>query len=74
MERVRAQQEMFQFAFSKSSGKLGSNCDRKACMDCLDGQIFKMAGVLNTDFKKLSENIVITEDDIPGAKISLQID
>ena len=40
-------------------------------MDCLNGQISKMAGVMNSDLKKMvNDKIDITEDDIPGAKIS----
>ena len=47
--------------------ELGWNYDRKACMDCLAGLTDQETASSNTN--QLQNNIIVTEDDILGAKI-----
>ena len=51
----------------KTSESLGTSYDRKACMDCLAGQTDQEMASSNTN--QLTNNVILTEDDIPGAKI-----
>ena len=46
--------------------ELGPNCDRKACMDCLAGQTDQE--MASSNINQLTNNVILTEDDIPGAK------